>query len=80
MWSEPISRTAVHLIQVPGGTLGPSGVLICSENWVAYRYIYINKVSFVYVYLLNTMCCILACTVERYVASCHQRATLMLLM
>ena len=33
-WSEPISRTANLLLTVPGGDDGPSGVLICGENWV----------------------------------------------
>lgn len=36
-WSEPISRTANMLLTVPGGDDGPSGVLICGENWVCYK-------------------------------------------
>ena len=36
-WSEPISRTANLLLTVPGGDDGPSGVLICGENWVSYK-------------------------------------------
>jgi splicing factor 3B subunit 3 len=36
-WSEPISRTANLLLAVPGGDEGPSGVLICGENWVCYK-------------------------------------------
>lgn len=36
-WSEPISRTANFLLTVPGGDNGPSGVLICGENWVSYK-------------------------------------------
>lgn len=36
-WSEPVARTANHLVAVPGGGDGPSGVLVCSENVVAYR-------------------------------------------
>jgi splicing factor 3B subunit 3 len=36
-WSEPISRTANLLLAVPGGDDGPSGVLICGENWVSYK-------------------------------------------
>mmetsp|Transcript_25467 Transcript_25467/g.37560 ORF Transcript_25467/g.37560 Transcript_25467/m.37560 type:complete len:1258 (-) Transcript_25467:112-3885(-) len=36
-WSEPISRTANMLLTVPGGDDGPSGVLICGENWVGYK-------------------------------------------
>jgi splicing factor 3B subunit 3 len=37
-WSEPISRTANFLLAVPGGTSGPSGVLICGENWISYKH------------------------------------------
>ena len=37
-WSEAVSRTASMLLAVPGGTDGPSGVLICGENWVAYKH------------------------------------------
>lgn len=37
-WSEPISRTASLLLTVPGGDDGPSGVLICGENWVSYKH------------------------------------------
>jgi splicing factor 3B subunit 3 len=36
-WSEPVSRTANLLLTVPGGDDGPSGVLICGENWVSYK-------------------------------------------
>lgn len=36
-WSEPIARTANFLLTVPGGDDGPSGVLICGENWVGYK-------------------------------------------
>lgn len=36
-WSEPISRTANLLFAVPGGGDGPSGVLICGENWISYK-------------------------------------------
>lgn len=36
-WSEPISRTANLLLSVPGGNDGPSGVLICGENWISYK-------------------------------------------
>jgi len=38
MWSNPISRTASFLLPVPGDTLGPGGVIVCGENWVAYRH------------------------------------------
>ena len=37
-WSEPISRTANILLAVPGGDDGPSGVLVCGENWVSYKH------------------------------------------
>ena len=37
-WSEPVSRTANLLLTVPGGDDGPSGVLICGENWVSYKH------------------------------------------
>jgi splicing factor 3B subunit 3 len=37
-WSEPISRTANLLLSVPGGDDGPSGVLICGENWISYKH------------------------------------------
>lgn len=37
-WSEPISRTANLLLAVPGGDDGPSGVLICGENWISYKH------------------------------------------
>ena len=37
-WSEPISRTAFLLFTVPGGDDGPSGVLICGENWISYKH------------------------------------------
>ena len=36
-WSEPISRTANMLFPVPGGGDGPSGVLVCGENWISYK-------------------------------------------
>ena len=38
-WSEPISRKANLLVAVPGGDDGPSGVLICGENWVSYKHL-----------------------------------------
>jgi splicing factor 3B subunit 3 len=37
-WSEPIARTANFLLAVPGGDDGPSGVLICGENWISYKH------------------------------------------
>ena len=36
-WSDPIDLSANHLIAVPGGTEGPGGVLVCSENWIVYK-------------------------------------------
>ncbi|CAM9248608.1 unnamed protein product, partial [Choristocarpus tenellus] len=38
LWSDPISRGANMLLPVPGGEAGPSGVLVCGENWVAYKH------------------------------------------
>ncbi len=38
IWSDPISRTSNLLLYVPGGGQGPSGVLVCGENWVAYKH------------------------------------------
>lgn len=37
-WSDPVERTANLLIPVPGGTDGPSGVLVCSENLITYKH------------------------------------------
>uniref|UniRef100_A0A7R9UD19 DNA damage-binding protein 1 n=1 Tax=Pinguiococcus pyrenoidosus TaxID=172671 RepID=A0A7R9UD19_9STRA len=37
-WAEPIAQTANLLLSVPGGEGGPSGVLVVSENWVAYKH------------------------------------------
>lgn len=37
-WSEPVDRTASILFQVPGGTDGPSGVLVCGEDNITYRH------------------------------------------
>lgn len=31
-------RGASLLLPVPGGEAGPSGVLVCGENWVAYKH------------------------------------------
>ena len=36
-WSDPIDLSANYLIAVPGGTEGPGGVLVCSENWIVYK-------------------------------------------
>lgn len=38
-WSEPVDRTANLLFQVPGGTDGPSGVLVCGKDNITYRHI-----------------------------------------
>ena len=35
-WSEAIDPRANMLISVPGGTDGPSGVLVCSENYITW--------------------------------------------
>ncbi|KAF9970712.1 pre-mRNA-splicing factor rse1 [Actinomortierella ambigua] len=37
-WSDPIDRKANLLIAVPGGTDGPSGVIVCAENYISYRH------------------------------------------
>ncbi|XP_014663548.1 PREDICTED: splicing factor 3B subunit 3-like [Priapulus caudatus] len=36
-YSEPLEEHGNFLISVPGGNDGPSGVLICSENYVTYK-------------------------------------------
>ncbi|URE12489.1 Splicing factor 3B subunit [Musa troglodytarum] len=36
-WSEPVDNGANLLVAVPGGGDGPSGVLICAENFVIYK-------------------------------------------
>ena len=36
-YSEPLEEHANFLISVPGGNDGPSGVLICSENYITYK-------------------------------------------
>jgi len=36
-YSEPLEEHANLLISVPGGNDGPSGVLICSENYLTYK-------------------------------------------
>ncbi|WFD31284.1 pre-mRNA-splicing factor rse1 [Malassezia sp. CBS 17886] len=44
-WSDPVAADANHLIQVPGGYNhnterwdGPSGVLVCMENYIVYKH------------------------------------------
>ncbi|XP_057366766.1 splicing factor 3B subunit 3-like [Daphnia carinata] len=36
-YSEPLEEHANFLITVPGGNDGPSGVLVCSENYITYK-------------------------------------------
>ena len=36
-YSEPLEEHANFLIAVPGGSDGPSGVIICSENYITYK-------------------------------------------
>jgi splicing factor 3B subunit 3 len=38
-WSDPVDRSANMLFQVPGGTDGPSGVLVCAEDCIYYRHV-----------------------------------------
>eukprot|EP00878_Enallax_costatus_P010041 GHUV01010480.1.p1 GENE.GHUV01010480.1~~GHUV01010480.1.p1 ORF type:complete len:1094 (+),score=306.67 GHUV01010480.1:216-3497(+) len=37
-WSDPVDNGANLLIPVPGGGDGPSGVLVCAENFLIYRH------------------------------------------
>lgn len=37
-WSEPVDPTSSLLFQVPGGSDGPSGVLVCGEENITYRH------------------------------------------
>ncbi|MCJ1479106.1 pre-mRNA-splicing factor rse1 [Lambiella insularis] len=37
-WSDPVDRSATMLFQVPGGTDGPSGVLVCGLDNITYRH------------------------------------------
>ncbi|KAJ3376539.1 Splicing factor 3B subunit 3, partial [Entophlyctis sp. JEL0112] len=37
-WSDAVDRTANFLISVPGGSDGPSGVIVCSENFISWRH------------------------------------------
>ncbi|KAG5533303.1 hypothetical protein RHGRI_027481 [Rhododendron griersonianum] len=36
-WSEQVDNGANMLVNVPGGADGPSGVLVCAENFVIYK-------------------------------------------
>ncbi|KAJ3319641.1 pre-mRNA-splicing factor rse1, partial [Blyttiomyces sp. JEL0837] len=37
-WSDPVDPRTNMLIAVPGGTDGPSGVLVCSENYITWKH------------------------------------------
>jgi splicing factor 3B subunit 3 len=37
-WTDTVDRTANILFQVPGGSDGPSGVLVCGEESITYRH------------------------------------------
>jgi splicing factor 3B subunit 3 len=37
-WTEAIDPSSNLLIQVPGGKDGPSGVMVCAENWVHWKH------------------------------------------
>ena len=37
-WSDTVDRTSNILFQVPGGSDGPSGVLVCGEENITYRH------------------------------------------
>lgn len=37
-WSETVDRSATRLFQVPGGSDGPSGVLVCGVDTITYRH------------------------------------------
>ncbi|KAJ3068360.1 Splicing factor 3B subunit 3 [Podochytrium sp. JEL0797] len=37
-WSDPIDRTSNMLVAIPGGIEGPSGVLVCSENYISWKH------------------------------------------
>lgn len=37
-WADPVDRSASMLFQVPGGTDGPSGVLVCGLDNITYRH------------------------------------------
>ena len=36
-WAEPVDRHATRLFQIPGGSDGPSGVLVCAPDNITYR-------------------------------------------
>jgi len=37
-WSDPVDNRSNLLVPVPGGTDGPSGVLVCSENNITWKH------------------------------------------
>lgn len=37
-WADPVDRTSNMLFNVPGGSDGPSGVLVCGEENITYRH------------------------------------------
>ena len=36
-YAEPLTEKGNHLIMVPGGHDGPSGVIVCSEGYLTYK-------------------------------------------
>lgn len=44
-WSGDISATSHHLIPIPGGRDGPSGVIVCSENFLTWMHPDFESVS-----------------------------------
>jgi splicing factor 3B subunit 3 len=37
-WADTVDRTANMLFQIPGGSDGPSGVIVCAEDNITYRH------------------------------------------
>ncbi|ORY51005.1 hypothetical protein BCR33DRAFT_676481 [Rhizoclosmatium globosum] len=37
-WSDTIDRSSNMLVAIPGGADGPSGVLVCSENYITWKH------------------------------------------
>lgn len=44
-WSSNVERSANHLIAVPGGADGPSGVLVCSEGYITWYHPEYNPIK-----------------------------------
>ncbi|KAI8905226.1 CPSF A subunit region-domain-containing protein [Gorgonomyces haynaldii] len=44
-WAEPIDRSSHHLIAVPGGKDGPSGVIVCSQDSLTWIHPDYDRVS-----------------------------------